>query len=239
MLQAHYNAPGRVALMGELAEVIGQSRKYVVVPNRAYGFLAKEILAYWAEQGIWSEKDILASLINRGILNDDADELRPRLAILMKAFQRPEGKWLLFLSDEFAGALKESGLVKDGKGPRISLEKSDPMDPTSYEEGSVKYRSVMQYERSAEARRACISKKGNSCAVCGLSFGERFGTRFEALIIVHHLHPMSMKENRKTDPEIDLAPLCPNCHAMAHYGLPANKPRSIVDLKKIINSSKK
>jgi len=116
----------------------------------------------------------------------------------------------------------------------IINDKADLSDPDSYLEGSPQERLVRYYERSREARNDCIKMHKAICAVCGLCFGEKYGKEFENLIQVHHLRPLGFRNARKTDAVKDLRPICPNCHAMAHWDKHKKPPRSIDELKKIV-----
>jgi 5-methylcytosine-specific restriction protein A len=89
-------------------------------------------------------------------------------------------------------------------------------------------------ERSRAARNDCIKKYKAICIVCGLCFGEKYGKDFENLIQVHHLHPLGFRKARKTDYKKDLRPICPNCHAMAHWNKHKKAPRSMDELKQIV-----
>jgi 5-methylcytosine-specific restriction protein A len=61
---------------------------------------------------------------------------------------------------------------------------------------------------------------------------------FAGLIEVHHKKPLSMfEQSAKTDPEADCIPLCPNCHRMAHFGLPSGKCRSLDELQELFARS--
>ena len=64
-----------------------------------------------------------------------------------------------------------------------------------------------------------------------MNFEEIYGTLGHKFIHVHHVNP-SNKENNSIDPMVDLAPLCPNCHAMAHR---RNPPIGIEELKQILD----
>ncbi len=87
----------------------------------------------------------------------------------------------------------------------------------TWPEGSVARRLVNRYERSAEARRACLAIHGVRCAVCGIDFGEAYGEMGRGFIEVHHKPPLSgLPDGYRVDPASDLVPLCPNCHAMVH-----------------------
>ena len=89
--------------------------------------------------------------------------------------------------------------------------------PSSLVEGAKKSVVVNAYERNALARAQCLKVHGTNCAVCGLNFGQRYGPLAENYIHVHHLRPLSeIKTSYTVDPEKDLRPVCPNCHAVIH-----------------------
>jgi len=86
-------------------------------------------------------------------------------------------------------------------------------------EGAKRTITVNLYERSNKARLACIEHHGSRCKVCSIDFGEVYGHEFHGFIHVHHLTPVSEVNSRyEVDPKNDLIPLCPNCHAVIHYG---------------------
>ena len=86
----------------------------------------------------------------------------------------------------------------------------------AYEEGERRLKTFFEeVERNPTARRRCLELKGSTCAVCGFNSEERYGV--PGIIEVHHVNPLAEKKGvRKTDPERDLVPLCPNCHALVH-----------------------
>jgi 5-methylcytosine-specific restriction protein A len=82
----------------------------------------------------------------------------------------------------------------------------------------VKY-SVVQtrYERHPKARKICLQKFGYKCDICKFDFERKYGPLGRDFIHVHHIIPVSEKgQSIPTDPEKDLIPVCPNCHAMLH-----------------------
>lgn len=106
-----------------------------------------------------------------------------------------------------------------------------PVPPTSYEktlafEGARVDVVQSRPERDAAARAACLAKHGYACVVCGVDFGEKYGRIGQGFIHVHHLTPLASGE-RLVNPELDMRPLCPNCHAMAHR---RNPPFSVEEL---------
>lgn len=71
---------------------------------------------------------------------------------------------------------------------------NDTADATAlgeFIEGEFHETVCSQYERSIEARRACIALKGYRCAVCGMDFESRYGEIGHDFIHVHHLVPIS------------------------------------------------
>lgn len=100
-------------------------------------------------------------------------------------------------------------------------------------EGGKRSVTVNAYERSAQARAACIEAHGSTCVICGMDFGRTYGDDFQGFIHVHHKVPVSqIGEQYKVVPQDDLVPVCPNCHAVIHYG---NKTRTIEQVVEILH----
>lgn len=98
-----------------------------------------------------------------------------------------------------------------------------------YKEGSVARVNVNRYERDPRARGACLAKRGTRCMACGLNFEERYGDIGKGFIHVHHIKPLATtRQEYQINPETDLLPVCPNCHAMLHTTDP---PLSVDELK--------
>jgi 5-methylcytosine-specific restriction protein A len=95
------------------------------------------------------------------------------------------------------------------------------IDPQGLVEGAGRQVTVNAYERSGEARQACLDKYGFSCVVCGFDFGSFYGDLGDGFIHVHHLVELSsIRREYVIDPIKDLRPVCPNCHAMLHRQRP-------------------
>lgn len=104
-------------------------------------------------------------------------------------------------------------------------------------EGNGYQTTLNRYERSTVNRALCIYTQGCRCTVCGLSFEEKYGRLGKNYIQVHHVVPVSqLGPDYKINPEKDLVPVCPNCHAMLHK---VNPPMSVEELKTIVESRKK
>lgn len=106
------------------------------------------------------------------------------------------------------------------------------VDRNEFMDGAAQKTTVNRYERDPRAREACIEHHGLSCKACGLSFEEVYGPHGAGFIHVHHLAPLAaIGRAHSVDPKKDLVPLCPNCHAMVHYG---PQTLSIDELKGLI-----
>ena len=93
------------------------------------------------------------------------------------------------------------------------------------------------YERNPEVRKLCIKKHGARCHVCGFDFGEVYGDIGEGFIHVHHRTPIhKIGKDYRINPEKDLLPVCPNCHAMLHKN---NPPFKVKELRKKMEELRK
>lgn len=116
----------------------------------------------------------------------------------------------------------------------VPLEKDDQDILSPKMEGNVRQCYVTKYERSPVNRMLCLAIKGYNCSVCGMNFEEVYGEIGTGFIHVHHSVPVSkMGPDYIVNPEKELFPVCPNCHAMLHH---CDPPMSIDELKKVINS---
>jgi predicted restriction endonuclease len=107
-------------------------------------------------------------------------------------------------------------------------------DTDGLPEGAVRNIAVNAYERNPEARRQCLAHYGHACVACGFDFGATYGAFAERYIHVHHLTPMSqIRKAYRINPISDLRPVCPNCHAMIHFG---GICRSIDEIKRAIRA---
>lgn len=103
-----------------------------------------------------------------------------------------------------------------------------------YREGAVTRVQVNRYERDPAARAACLAKHGSQCKACHLKFEDRYGDIGERFIHVHHVKPLgTTRQEYRLNPETDLVPVCPNCHAMLHTSEP---PLSVDELKARLRS---
>lgn len=129
---------------------------------------------------------------------------------------------------------REYWLIDDTQRPSKAKESSYSKKANStgyYEEGTSSYRSQNSYERNPKARNECIKLYGRDCSVCCINFESVYGDIGKTFIHVHHLTPLKQRGGKayKVDPETDLRPVCPNCHAMLHQQEP---PLTIKALQK-------
>lgn len=102
-----------------------------------------------------------------------------------------------------------------------------------YEEGNLYQVVCNKYERNPINREICLAKKGYACCICSFDFEKIYGEIGKKFIHVHHIVPVSqIGPNYLINPEVDLIPICPNCHAMLHRKNPPYLPDELKDMKK-------
>jgi predicted HNH restriction endonuclease len=111
-----------------------------------------------------------------------------------------------------------------GRDPRRSgIDGEEHVPNRSYLEGAAVRVLVNRYERDRGARDECVARHGTACAVCGFEFSREYEGVGAGFIHVHHIVPLgTIGQRYRVDPINDLVPVCPNCHAMLHWG--ANPP---------------
>ncbi len=106
------------------------------------------------------------------------------------------------------------------------------------EEGKKISVQISRYERSARGRAECLKVHGFNCAVCGMNFEDIYGHLGHNFIHVHHITPLaSINSEYCLNPEKDLRPVCPNCHAMLHRK--DDGVFSITELKEILKNTER
>ncbi len=117
--------------------------------------------------------------------------------------------------------------------PALSGEEAGVLDADgNVIEGASKRVSVLVYETDQRARQRCIARHGASCKVCGIEFGAIYGDFADGYIHVHHktpVHQAAADGEYDLNPENDLVPVCPNCHAMLHQH--PDKPCTVEKLR--------
>jgi 5-methylcytosine-specific restriction protein A len=123
-------------------------------------------------------------------------------------------------------------------GTVLTLMPLEPLEAESQgeAEGGAQQVLVTRYERSHINRAACIEIHGVRCKVCDFDFAVVYGAIGEGFIEVHHIEPVSgIGPGTIVDPAKDLAPVCPNCHAMLHRRKP---PYGIGELRAILQEAR-
>ena len=184
-----------------------------------------------------------------GVWNDKSQSVLEKLGLWSliqkdKATFGEQYKELNFLLNRLAKDLDTTLWVLDGllfvlyqqfndiEHSNFISEELSKEEKGKYPVGGKKQIIVNAYERNPKARQKCLDCYGFRCFVCNLSFGETYGNEFKKFIHVHHRKPVSeMPDKYEVDPIKDLIPVCPNCHAVIHYG---KKTRNTEEVKKML-----
>ena len=93
--------------------------------------------------------------------------------------------------------------------------------PGSLPPAAGKRVQVNRFEHDPDVRRTVIAHRGSACHACGLDFEQRYGLDGSDLIHMHHITPPEYVDaDYAVDPLVDLVPLCPSCHVVAHSRWP-------------------
>ena len=207
MLRLHYNAPSRTVTAAQMAEALGFG--HYSLANSQYGRLGR-------------------------LVGDELEynPMKERLGTLV-TFERRNEEWHWIMRPQVAEALERLGWVEATRTP---FTEKAVVSITPLVEGAASQELVTVYERNPEARRRCIAAHGSICCVCGFSFSAVYGVEFAGFIHVHHLRPVSEAGGEyAVDPVEDLRPVCPNCHAIIHYG---GQLRDISEVRQLLAASK-
>ncbi|WP_438312421.1 EVE domain-containing protein [Sporosarcina sp. FA9] len=186
---------------------------------KSSGFESMNILHYLGlrapYKGIFIDKSFKDSLV---ILNEKGEEYN----LIVR---------LLEVNEKAISREKELG---DNVTKDIESEK---VEEGLRNEGGLKYYYGKRYERDSKNRIEAIKHHGSSCVACEFNFEEVYRERGIDFIEVHHINPLStLGEAVEINPEIDLVPLCANCHRMVHRR--KDNVLSIEQLKGILKSIK-
>lgn len=139
---------------------------------------------------------------------------------------------LWILRPQVVKALEHLGIMDSKLKEAFSEE--DPVEQTYREGGSVRI-EVNVYERSSGAWRRCLEKHGTSCVIRNFDFGMIYGATAAGFIHVHHLKPLSeVNADYVCNPELDLIPVCANCHAVIHMRNPPFLPQEVKAFLKVL-----
>ncbi len=177
------------------------------------------------------QQNVIKAILKKLYENNDQGKLANVIAGLDKHFERrlnskdkEKNNGAREIVDEYRDKLS----VMDDKEISYPDEITDAEQ--EFSEGAKQRITVNKYERDPRARAECIRIHGHSCQVCEFDFEKVYGKIGKEYIHVHHLIPLKdIGEKYSPDPEKDLIPVCPNCHAMLHR-LP--DPSDVEGLKK-------
>lgn len=111
----------------------------------------------------------------------------------------------------FADAVQFSAVYSD-------IESDKAENEGFIKEGNVKYYYGKRYERNPKNRQRAIEIHGCFCSVCNFNFEKMYGEFGKNFIEVHHIKPLHEFKGEEVDvnPEMDLIPICSNCHRIIH-----------------------
>lgn len=236
---------------------IGSSQQLMSIEEELYETLYENYRKVGKETGYWG-RYFLRELKRKGAVPTLKRMLKPaksddiaagfqalidagRTQLSIEATALHERFRDLFTEDELSEARRRLELLPDYVHPTKAdpedLDPSEIPDDFEYTEGSIRRITINAFERDRSARAACIKKYGTRCAVCRMSFSERYGAIGKGFIHVHHKKPLAIRRSEyELRPTIDLVPVCPNCHAMLHSSSP---PLSVQDLQDIYEERNK
>ena len=99
-----------------------------------------------------------------------------------------------------------------------AIQESEEDYVASRTEGGTEAYTLRRAERKPSLRKAAFRCHKYNCQVCGFNFGQFYGPWGADWGEVHHLTLLASHEGKEvlTDPAIDLAVVCANCHRMIH-----------------------
>ncbi len=178
---------------------------------------------------LWEHWSNNGQMVNRVIIEFDELSKEPIVSLQELQDLSSSYNWIprssgIEIPNGVASKLEELWFEKTLKRP------SDRINVNFYKEGTVKPAISKRYERNPQARSLCLESNGYSCKACGFNFRETYGELGQRYIHVHHIVPIStIGKEYEINPETDLVPICPNCHAMIHKATP---PLQIEELQK-------
>ena len=122
------------------------------------------------------------------------------------------------------------------RNPKKAFNFSEELpESKKIKEGAKKTITINAYERSTKARNECIRHWGAKCKVCDIDFGKQYGKAAKGFIHVHHVVGIAtIGKAYKVNPQKDLLPVCPNCHAVMHFSEP---PLTVAKVRAMMKKS--
>lgn len=165
---------------------------------------------------------------------DRTDKISPRHLVPIEKYQNKDiYETYLNTTQDYRTRLNRYIDFRNSEHANLCMyPESDNID--KYHEGAKITVEVNKHERNSSARVKCITYHGCYCHVCGINFEDIYGEIGRNFIHVHHIVPLNeINEEYSVNPETDLIPVCPNCHAMLHKKL-NGKYISVFELKELL-----
>jgi hypothetical protein len=108
---------------------------------------------------------------------------------------------------------------------------------TEFPEGGIQEVTLELRKRSPLLRKQAIARYGYRCQICGFSFEEFYGDLGKGYIEVHHLTPLSDREDEASTRLEDVAVVCANCHRILHRN--GKNPIPIETLREMVKHKRK
>jgi len=119
----------------------------------------------------------------------------------------------------------------------LNIEKMEIVEKL-YLEGGHTQVLTNKYERNPVNRQLCLLANGYVCKICGFDFEKQYGKIGYKFIHVHHIEKISAHDAAyHINPEEDLIPVCPNCHAMLHREEPPIRPEKLIEIIQFIRNN--
>lgn len=92
------------------------------------------------------------------------------------------------------------------------------------------------FERDPDLRRTALAHRGSACHACGLDAEQVYGLPSADVVQVHLITPPArITEDYRPDALVDLVPLCPTCHVVAHRRWP--DPFSVEEIRTMLRQN--
>jgi 5-methylcytosine-specific restriction protein A len=105
--------------------------------------------------------------------------------------------------------------------------------PGSLPSSVVKTVPIDRFEQDDALRGIALAHRGSACLSCGLDFEQMYGSSGSESMQVHLITPLALIDGEyEPDPLVDLVPLCPSCHVVAHSRWP--DPYSVDELRTML-----
>ncbi len=129
--------------------------------------------------------------------------------------------------ESFRSILAAAGIAEL---PDFAAAKNNDLTSAVIEGGKKRVYTTV-YERDPENRQRAIDIHGTSCFACDINLGARYGSVADGFIHIHHRRPLYISGPTLVDPEVDLVPLCPTCHAIVHL---RGQLRTVNEVRKML-----